>query len=190
MSTRTRYTETSDLVRIVSSVENFVNRGYKVIPFAIGEPNPDTIPLAEVSSILANIAIENPSSILYTHTEGIEDLRKEILCFVYRCDGYRIDHDDIVIISGATLAIDLVIRLFIDHGDIAIVENPSYINTIQALKNYGARIIGIRMDTGSMDTYALEETLRNLDSSKRIKLVYTMSLGQKSHWYIYGYRST
>ncbi len=178
LSTRTRYTETSDLARIVSRVENLVNRGYKVIPFAIGEPDPDAIPLAEISSILANIVIENPSSILYTPTEGIEDLRKEISRFVYRYDGYRIDHDDIVITSGATLAIDLAIRLFIDHGDIAIVENPSYINTIQALKNYGARIIGIRMDARGMDTYALEETLRNLDSNKRIKLVYTMPLGQ------------
>ncbi|ADM27755.1 putative transcriptional regulator, GntR family [Ignisphaera aggregans DSM 17230] len=177
LSTRTRYIESSELAEIVSKIESLVNRGYRVIPFAVGEPDPSAIPIKELSKILADILAENPSSILYTPTEGIEDLRKEIANFIYRYDGYRVDYDNIIVTSGATLAIDLILRLFIDPGDIVIVENPSYINTIHALKSYGAKIIGVKMDSRGMDTYALEEILRSMDSN-RVKLVYTMPLGQ------------
>lgn len=106
-------------------------------------------------------------------------MRKEISRLIEKYDGIKADPQDIVISSGSTIAIDLLIRIILDPGDIVIAENPTYINTLYALRQHGISVIGVPMDNNGMRMDKLEDIIKKLLSQgKKVKLIYTIPTGQ------------
>ena len=63
--------------------------------------------------------------------------------------------------TGSQQGLDLVSRLLIDAGDIALVELPSYIGGTITLHNAQARMIGVKQDQGGIVVNDLREKLPN-----------------------------
>jgi Transcriptional regulators containing a DNA-binding HTH domain and an aminotransferase domain (MocR family) and their eukaryotic orthologs len=179
LSHKISWIEPSPLAKVLGRISELSKAGFKVISLAAGDPDPDVVPrkiLAEISSYV----IENiPGSVLYTPTTGVEDLRIELSKFIKEYDGYEAYPENIIITSGSTAALDLLIRILIDPGDIVVVENPSYVVSLYAFKQLGANLVGVDVYSDGIDTYTLEDKIRRLkNEGKKIKLIYTIPTGQ------------
>ncbi|MCC6053982.1 MAG: PLP-dependent aminotransferase family protein [Thermosphaera sp.] len=151
----------------------------RVISFAAGDPDPDVIPRALYANLAKRVFEEERKSVTYSPTEGIPELREEITRFMGMYEGVEASPSDIIVTVGGSQALDLIGKLMMDPGDIVIVENPSYVNTLLVWKPYGVRLIGIPMDENGMDTHLLESKLRELKADGKFpKLIYTIPTGQ------------
>ncbi len=151
-----------------------------VISFGGGLPDPSTFPRDEIKEISRDVIEKyGDRALQYSLTEGIVELREELVRFAAR-DGMRVDGPDSVLVTvGSQEAIELIGRVFIDEGDTVITENPTYLATLQSWSVYGPRIVGIPMDDEGMRTDVLEERLRAIYSGGgKVKLIYTVPTAQ------------
>ena len=89
--------------------------------------------------------------------------------------GINAHPDDIVVTTGSQMALDLVVRVFCDPGDVVLVESPSYVGALGVFRAYECEVIHVAMDEHGLNPVALEETIATVKAQgKRIKLVYTI----------------
>ena len=74
--------------------------------------------------------------------------------------GLKTVPDNVLITSGSQQALDILGKVFINRGDLILVELPSYLGAFQALECLWGRISGGPFDDEGMQTDALEEALR------------------------------
>ncbi|MGH2844652.1 MAG: PLP-dependent aminotransferase family protein [Thermoleophilaceae bacterium] len=130
-----------------------------VISLAIGWPSPRTYPTEELARITADVfAEEGGNALSYLPAEGLFDLREQIAARG-RTYGYAEDADEIVITQGAQQAISLSARATLEPGDVAVIESPTFIGMMTALRGSGARVIGVPVDEDGLDVDALERLL-------------------------------
>ena len=138
-----------------------------VLSLATGWPAPSTYPTAELARIAADVfAEEGGDALSYLPAEGLFDLREQIAARG-RAYGYAEDADEVVITSGAQQAIALSAQATLEPGDVAVVESPTFIGMMTALRGAGARVIGVPVDENGLDVGALEHLL----SRHEVKLV-------------------
>lgn len=77
--------------------------------------------------------------------------------------------DDVLIVSGAQHALDLVGRTLLDPGDTVVIEQPGYFGAALAFQACGAHLIGVAVDEHGLRTDDLARLLR----ARRAKLIYT-----------------
>ncbi|WP_276814509.1 PLP-dependent aminotransferase family protein [Desulfurococcus amylolyticus] len=178
LSSRINYIEQSPIRDAVAKIAA-KSKTTKVISFAAGEPDPDVIPRELYGELAKEVFIKEKGSVNYSPADGLSELKIEIAKFMAEYEGVKTGPDNIVVTLGGSQAIDILGRLILDPGDIVIVENPSYVNTILVWKHYGVRIIGVPMDDNGMITEKLEDVVKRLHSEgKKLKLIYTIPTGQ------------
>ncbi|MDP2945458.1 MAG: PLP-dependent aminotransferase family protein [Atribacterota bacterium] len=148
----------------------------EVISLAGGLPDPATFPVEDIKKITQKVLSKNSARALqYSTTEGLPELRKCILDHLAK-DGNNGELENIIISSGSQQGLDLVGKAFLNPGDIAIVELPSYLAALNAFYSYGGELVGIPMDDEGMQMDILEEKLTQLkNEGKKVKFIYTIS---------------
>ncbi|MFA4641182.1 aminotransferase-like domain-containing protein [Pyrococcus kukulkanii] len=147
-----------------------------VISLAGGLPNPKTFPIDIIDKILDEVIREHADKALqYGTTKGFTPLRLAIAEWLRKRYDIPISKVDIMVTSGSQQALDLISRVFINPGDIVVVEAPTYLAALQAFSFYEPNYIQIPLDDEGMRTDLLEEKLRELKAEgKKVKLVYTV----------------
>ena len=148
----------------------------EVISLAGGMPDPATFPVEDIKKITQNVLSKNSARALqYSSIEGLPELRKCILVDLAK-DGNNGELENIIISSGSQQGLDLLGKVFLSPGDIAIVELPSYLAALNAFHSYGGELVGIPMDDEGMQMDILEEKLTRLkNEGKKVKFIYTIS---------------
>lgn len=130
-----------------------------VVSLAIGWPAPSTHPIEELTQISADVFNEiGAKALSYLNAEGLFDLREQIAIRGRRY-GYAEDADEVIVTSGAQQAIALSARATLEPGDVAVIESPTFIGMMTALRGTGARVIGAPVDGDGFDVDALERLL-------------------------------
>jgi 2-aminoadipate transaminase len=130
-----------------------------VISLAIGWPAPGNYPTDALARITAEVFEEEGANALsYLPAQGLFDLREQIAARG-RAFGYAEDADEVVITSGAQQAIALCAQATLEPGDVAVIESPTFIGMMTALRGTRARVIGVPVDEDGFDVDALERLL-------------------------------
>ncbi len=127
-----------------------------IIPLAAGNPAPDAFPVDEARAITADILQKTPIDALqYGVSEGISPCGTR--CGTGLPVGKRSvpDGDDLLIVSGATQIMDLVMKVLCNEGDTVICEEPSFIGSLNCFRSYGCKLAGVPMEADGMDTAGL-----------------------------------
>ena len=141
-----------------------------VISFSIGLPAPELLPLDTFGECTTELIREvGAPLLLHCPTEGHTPLR-EILAQWVAARGIRARASGVLVVSGSQQGLDLVSRVFIDPGDVVVVEEPTYIGALQSFRVAGAKIIGIPVDANGMRIDILASVLER----ERPKLIYTL----------------
>jgi len=152
-----------------------VTQDPEIISFAGGLPNPKSFPIKELQEITNDVLKKfGPVALQYGTTNGLYELREMIVERACK-DGIKATADDVIITSGSQQALDTIGKVFLNPGDTAIVELPSYLGGLNAFRSYEANLMGIPLDKDGMDIDFLEEKIKELLRDDIIpKFIYTV----------------
>ncbi|MDF2614320.1 MAG: transcriptional regulator with domain and aminotransferase domain [Clostridia bacterium] len=154
---------------LVSDILKTANRK-DVISFAAGFLAQTHDPVEELLESQCRLLKDYGSTMLqYSSTQGYLPLRESISNLMQK-RGITIDPEGIIVLSGSQQAIDLTARIFIDPGDVVIVEEPSFFSALQIFQSVGARIVPVPIDAKGMKIEFLESLLSRI----KPKLIYTI----------------
>jgi 2-aminoadipate transaminase len=105
---------------------------------------------------------------------GQGDLRlREQIQEIMELDGVHGSVEDIMITTGSQHALELLADLFLDAGDVVLVEAPSYVGAVGIFRHKEAHIEHVFTDDDGISPEALAETADRLSAQgKKIKLLY------------------
>lgn len=146
-----------------------------IISFAGGFPDPATFPLAELQEVTRDVLADQAHRALqYSTTEGDARLRDELARWMAK-DGITATRDQILVTNGSQQGLDLVGRIFLDPGDVVVVELPSYMAALQVFRACRAEMVGVPQDEEGMRTDRLAEVLADLARrGRRPKFIYVV----------------
>ena len=93
------------------------------------------------------------------HPFGLAQVRERVAAR-YGARGLPTDPDQIILTTGALAGLSLALRGFIGPSDRVLMESPTYPNAIAAVRDSGARTVGLPLDPAGLDPHALELALR------------------------------
>jgi 2-aminoadipate transaminase len=146
-----------------------------VISFAPGAPSAETFPIEELAEIAARVFRQRGKIALqYGPTRGSSTLIEGVVATM-QGRGVQSEAAEIVITTGSQQGLDLISRLIIDAGDIALVELPSYVGGTIALHNAQAKLVGVKQDQGGIVLDDLRDKLEQAKAAgERVKCLYTI----------------
>ena len=145
----------------------------EIVSLAGGMPNLSALPMEMMAGVVNELILTNGAEALqYGSGQGHPKLREQI-CDVMALEGIRANPDDVVVTTGSQQALDLISRIFIDPGDVVLVEAPSYVGALGTFRQYEASVVHVEMDHDGM----VPESLRNAITSvraagRKIKFLY------------------
>ncbi|MEY3696458.1 MAG: hypothetical protein RJA41_108 [Actinomycetota bacterium] len=147
----------------------------EVVSLAGGMPYVQALNLDQMADNFAKMIRERGATALqYGSGQGDPFLREQILEVMAEV-GISANADDVVVTTGSQMALDLVVRVFCDPGDVVLVESPSYVGALGVFRAYECEVVHVPMDEIGLDPVALEEIiLRLAKAGKKIKLLYTI----------------
>ncbi len=151
-----------------------------VISLAGGLPAPETFPVEVIKKITEDVLTNHADKALqYGTTKGFTPLRLALARWMEKRYRIPMSKVEIMMVAGSQEALDLLGRVFINPGDVVIVEAPTYLAALQAFNYYGPEFVSIPMDHDGMRVDVLRERLEELrEKGKRVKLLYTVSTFQ------------
>ena len=132
-----------------------------MISFAGGNPSNSALE-PDVVRGLACEAIDRygTNALQYGGTEGLPGLRKGIADYLSSTAGVRCTADNILPVQGSSQAFDLLLKVLIDPGDVILVESPTFLGAIQAMRIYKAQLIAMPMDEGGVIVDEVEKLVQ------------------------------
>ncbi|MCI4436829.1 MAG: PLP-dependent aminotransferase family protein [Ignisphaera sp.] len=175
LSVETQYMRASEIRELLKLTEK-----REVISFAGGLPDPQTFPVEEIAEIVSYVIKEYGASALqYGPTKGVTRYILELVDFLKRNRGIEASPEEVIVTVGSQQALDILARILIDPGDYVVVEEPTYLATLNAFRPRRPNFVGVPIDNDGMIVDILEEKLRKLYAEgKRVKFVYTIPIAQ------------
>ena len=132
-----------------------------MISFAGGNPSNSALE-PDVVRGLACEAIDRygTNALQYGGTEGLPGLRAGIADYLRSTAGVRCTADNILPVQGSSQAFDLLLKALIDPGDVILVESPTFLGAIQAMRIYKAQLIAMPMDEGGVIVDEVEKLVQ------------------------------
>lgn len=141
-----------------------------VISFAGGLPAPELFPVEQIKEVTQKVLEESGFAALqYAPTEGNDDLRQAIIEQRLRPFGMEANLNNILITSGSQQGLELTSKVFINKGDVVIVENPTYLTALSPFKSYGAQLVTVDTDD---DGIIIEDLIQVLETHSNVKFIY------------------
>lgn len=158
-----------------------------VRPFALGVPEIDGFPLARWQRSCAKAMRRiRTRHFGFGDPQGLESLRSSICSYVSLRRGVRCSPSQIVVVSGAQQAFDLIGRLLIDPDDYVVHEEPGYFLSRGSFSIRGARIAAAPVDSQGADPHRTRVRAKvkfvYLTPSHQQPLGMTMPYGRRADW--------
>ena len=103
------------------------------IALSNGHTAPETYPLPDFARCYARTFLDDPPEIHQYRADRGDPALRELFAQRLRARGVDIGADDILVVSGAQQALSLVAETFLDYGDFAAAEAPTYFSALEVL---------------------------------------------------------
>lgn len=146
-----------------------------LISFAPGYPDPATFAWTAYRAIADDLLRHQGADTLqYGPTRGYGPLI-ETLVPRLRGSGIACSTDHLVVTTGSQQGVDLVTRLFVDPGDVVLVELPTFTGAIAAFRSVGAHLVGVRQEADGIDLAHLDAMFAEQRAAgRRVKFLYVI----------------
>jgi len=128
---------------IDSSTSLLQQQSHDIVRFAMGSPAAEAVPVAIFEELAAKAYTSDAFD--YAATEGDPQLRQAVLDLL-STTGEATTPERLTITSGGMQGLDLFGKLFIDPGDLVVVESPTYTNGSATALAYGAELLEVGVD--------------------------------------------
>ena len=145
----------------------------EIVSLAGGMPNLSALPMDMMAEVVRNLVATNGTEALQYGSGQGHPLLREQICEVMALEGIRANPDDVIVTTGSQQALDLISRIFIDPGDVVLVEAPSYVGALGTFAQYQAAPVHVETDNNGMVPAALAEAIKSVRSAgRKIKFLY------------------
>ncbi|MBP3699184.1 MAG: PLP-dependent aminotransferase family protein [Oscillospiraceae bacterium] len=144
----------------------------EVMSFAGGMPAPELFPVEQVmEASMAVLKESGRTALQYSSTEGFPRLRQQIADRMLAKNNIKTDADHILVTSGSQQGLDFSARVFLNPGDVVLLESPSYLGAVNAFKAAEPTFIEVPTDGGGM---IMEELEKILATTENVKMIYVI----------------
>ena len=145
----------------------------EIVSLAGGMPNLSALPMDMMAEVVRDLVATNGTEALQYGSGQGHPLLREQICEVMALEGIRANADDVIVTTGSQQALDLISRIFIDPGDVVLVEAPSYVGALGTFSQYQASVVHVETDDDGMVPAALVEAIKSVRASgRKIKFLY------------------
>jgi len=148
------------------------------IMLAGGVPDPASLPIDDLVAVSERVLRrEGPEALRYGGPQGFLGLREWLAADAHRREELSLGPEHFTITNGAAGALANLCDTFLDPGDVAIVEAPTYPGAMRTMRSCHAEVLGVPIgDADGLAPEALEKCLEQLRrEGRRPKLLYTMA---------------
>lgn len=145
----------------------------EIISFAGGAPAREALPVDAVRQIAQDVlTLDNrgPEALQYSSPQGLKDLRQAVADKLLAPNSILADPKDILIVSGGLESMNLLCQVFINPGDVILVESPTFVHCVEIFEMFQARCIAVDMDDEGMILADVEAKIKEFDP----KMVYVI----------------
>lgn len=121
----------------------------EIISFGGGSPAKEALPLDAIREICADIFQEGKvgqTALMYGDPMGYINLRRVVVEQLLRPKGVECSEDNVLITTGGLETMNLICQIFIDPGDVILVESPTFVHCIEIFKMFQANCIPMDSD--------------------------------------------
>lgn len=143
------------------------------ISFGGGSPAAEALPVEivrELSQKAFTRETRGVEALQYGKVQGLEDLRQVVAEKLLLPKGVDADPDNILIVSGGLETMNLICQVFINPGDVILVESPTFVHSVEIFEMFQAKCIGVDMDDDGMVPEDLEAKIQKYNP----KMVYVI----------------
>ncbi|WP_103109368.1 aminotransferase-like domain-containing protein [Brevibacillus reuszeri] len=146
-----------------------LTQGNQVLSLAGGLPAEDSFPIAEMREAFVRSFDLGAKALQYGLTDGYLPLREWVASRMKQKQ-MNVGVDNMLLTTGSQQAVDLLCRVYLDEGDVVLVENPTYLAAVQLFQFRGIRAIPVDGDEEGMDL----DDLAHKIAQYRPKMVYVI----------------
>ena len=146
-----------------------LTQGNEVLSLAGGLPAEDSFPIQEMREAFNRAFDLGAKSLQYGLTDGYIPLREWVASRMKQ-KHMNVGLDNMLLTTGSQQAVDLLCRVYLDEGDVVLVENPTYLAAVQLFQFRGIRAIPVEGDSEGMN---LEDLAKKI-AQYRPKMVYVI----------------
>ncbi len=132
-------------IQLINEYEQYEH----IIRLGTGELSPELLPIKEIEQSLKDISLD-ARSIGYSSPQGNEKLRK-ILCDYLQKRGIQTVPENILIVSGALQALQLIAVGLLEEGSVVFHEHPSYLSSVHPFQSAGMQMISVTRNSTLID---------------------------------------
>ncbi|MBQ2960673.1 MAG: PLP-dependent aminotransferase family protein [Oscillospiraceae bacterium] len=135
----------------------------ETISFGGGAPARETLPakqLAQICSELFSSEEYGARMLQYGHPEGEKELREVVSEYLLRPKGVKAEPDEIMIVNGGLETMNLMCQVFIDPGDVILVEEPTFVHCVEIFEMFEARCVAVHTDDDGIDPVDVEAKIK------------------------------
>lgn len=155
---------------IDSSTSLLAAQTHDIVRFAMGSPAAEAIP-TEVLAEIAATELKGADAFDYAATEGDPGIRQALLQALEGTSD-QTTAERLTITAGGMQGLDLACKLFVDPGDLVVVESPTYTNGSGTALSYQAELLEVPVDADGMDVEFLAQEVAR--TGRTPKAIYTV----------------
>jgi 2-aminoadipate transaminase len=130
-----------------------------IISFGVGAIAKETLPIDTIREITQEILQEGTrgfEALSYGPVKGIADLRQVVVEELLAPKGITASPENVMILNGGIEAMNLMCQVFINPGDVILVESPTFVHSVEIFDMFQASCVAVEMDEDGMDLDDLE----------------------------------
>jgi 2-aminoadipate transaminase len=143
------------------------------ISFGGGAPAREALPVEHVHAIANEVLTRDKRGIQalqYSNPIGITDLRQAVIERLLSPKGLKAGLENVLIVSGGIENMNLVSQLYLEPGDVVLVEAPTFVQAVQIFQLFEARCIACETDDNGLVIEDVEAKIKQYSP----KMVYVI----------------
>src|SRR5665648_592072 len=136
----------TDMEKSASIIRNLFNSmtDPEIISFGGGAPAKEALPVdivREIANEVFTLDKRGVEALQYSHPIGLKDLREAVSKKLLAPKGVKASPDDILIVNGGLETMNLICQVFINPGDVILVESPTFVQCVEIFEMFQAKCI-------------------------------------------------
>lgn len=134
-----------------------------IISFGGGAPAKEALPVDELRKLTDEVIVRTGRGIealQYGPIGGTADMKEIIVNDLLAPKGIKCTTDNVMVVSGGLEGINLVCQVYINPGDVILVESPTFVHSVEIFEMFEAKCIGVDMDEDGMRMDDLEAKIQ------------------------------
>lgn len=136
-----------------------------MISFGGGAPASEGLPVEELREICNEVLTRDRrgvEALQYGSVAGVPDLRQAVVDVLLKPKGLDASPDEIAIVNGGLETMNLMCQLYIDPGDVILVESPTFVHCVEIFEMFQARCVAVQCDDKGVVVEDVERKIKEL----------------------------